>query len=158
MNGPGRIASINVSQGGVPKRPIPRARVGPLGLEGDKQRNLKFHGGPQRALCLYSAEWIAGLVAEGHRVVAGALGENVTVEGLDLGPLGPGARLRLGATVRIEVTSYAAPCRQIAPCFSDGDSGRLDPDESPHRARLYAKVLEAGEVAVGDAVILEEAT
>jgi len=37
-----------VSQGGVPKRPVPEARVGAAGLAGDAQR-WKHHGGPQRA-------------------------------------------------------------------------------------------------------------
>jgi MOSC domain-containing protein YiiM len=104
----GRIVQLNVSQGGVPKRPIPRGRVGPLGLEGDRQRDRKHHGGPERALSLFSFETIERLRAEGHPIEPGAVGENLTLGGIDFRSLGPGARLRLGATVLIEVTRVPA--------------------------------------------------
>ena len=35
----GRIVQINVSPGGVPKRPVPRARATRSGIEGDAQRD-----------------------------------------------------------------------------------------------------------------------
>ncbi len=49
----GRIVQLNTSPGGVPKLPVPEAEVTPSGMAGDRQRNLRFHGGPRRALCLY---------------------------------------------------------------------------------------------------------
>src|SRR5687767_2906146 len=52
----GRVVSIHRSDGGVPKLAIPAARITAAGIEGDRQRNLKHHGGPDRALCLYSLE------------------------------------------------------------------------------------------------------
>ncbi|PYM54959.1 MAG: MOSC domain-containing protein, partial [Candidatus Rokuibacteriota bacterium] len=52
----GRIAQVNVSPGGVPKRPVPEARVTPLGIEGDGHRDRERHGGPERALCLFALE------------------------------------------------------------------------------------------------------
>ncbi len=58
--GNGRVVQINVSDGGVPKRPIERGRVGPLGLAGDGHRDRRHHGGPDRALCLLSLEVIGG--------------------------------------------------------------------------------------------------
>jgi MOSC domain-containing protein YiiM len=54
----GRLVSINLSNGGVPKRPVPECRVTESGLEGDRQRDLHFHGGPNRAVCLYPLERI----------------------------------------------------------------------------------------------------
>lgn len=42
------VHQINVSDGGVPKRPVWEAKVNERGLDGDRQRNLKFHGGPDR--------------------------------------------------------------------------------------------------------------
>ncbi|MEA2676516.1 MAG: hypothetical protein QOJ81_657, partial [Chloroflexota bacterium] len=41
----GRVVQVNVSGGGVPKRPVERAWVGPLGLEGDAHRENTVHGG-----------------------------------------------------------------------------------------------------------------
>ncbi|HVY63005.1 MAG TPA: MOSC domain-containing protein [Planctomycetota bacterium] len=151
MRPAGKIASLNVSRGGVPKRPVKGARIGTLGLEGDAQKHTRIHGGPDRAVCIYSAEGIAWLNAEGHAVVPGALGENVTTEGVDLAALAPGSRLRLGGAVVLEVASYASPCNQIAACFADR---RVHPIEPKERSRLYARVIEGGEVKVGDEVVV----
>ena len=50
--GQARVARINTSPGGVPKRPVESARVGRLGLEGDAHTDRTVHGGPFRAVCL----------------------------------------------------------------------------------------------------------
>ena len=52
----GRVVQINVSPGGAPKLPVPSARVTTDGLEGDGHRDLEHHGGPERALCLFSLD------------------------------------------------------------------------------------------------------
>ena len=43
------VVHIQVSQGGVPKRPVPRAVVGPLGIEGDAVAHPQVHGGTEPA-------------------------------------------------------------------------------------------------------------
>src|SRR4051812_40141539 len=93
----GRIASLNRSNGGVPKAAVTEARITAIGMDGDRQNNLKHHGGPDRALCLYSMDLIEALQAEGHPIVPGATGENVTVRQLDWRAVRPGARLQIGA-------------------------------------------------------------
>jgi len=60
----GRIVQLSVSAGGVPKRAVEQARVTRLGLEGDAHQNEKHHGGPERAVCLFSLEAIRALAAE----------------------------------------------------------------------------------------------
>ena len=50
------IFQINRSDGGVPKGPIREGQVTSLGLEGDRHNDTVHHGGPERALCLYSDE------------------------------------------------------------------------------------------------------
>jgi MOSC domain-containing protein YiiM len=65
------VNQINVSDGGVPKLPVWEAKVGERGLDGDRQRNLKVHGGPDRAVCLYSLELIEQLQKEGHPIDSG---------------------------------------------------------------------------------------
>lgn len=77
------IFQLNMSAGGVPKTAVRRATVTELGLSGDKQLDLKHHGGPMRALCLYSLERILALQADGHPIFPGSIGENITVAGLD---------------------------------------------------------------------------
>jgi len=146
----GRIVQLSVSNGGVPKHSVDSVRVTPLGLEGDAHRDREHHGGPDRAVCLFAMEAIRDLQAEGHPLVPGALGENVTLEGLDWSEVQPGTRLRLGDEVLLEVTRYTTPCFNIRPAFRDGDYSLVSQKRHPGRSRVYARVLETGTLRRGD--------
>ena len=148
------VLSLNVSQGGVTKLPIAEAHVGVAGMSGDCQRNLKYHGGPDRALCLFALEVIEALAAEGHPIGIGTTGENVTLAGLDWGEMTPGTRLRLGAAVLVEVTDYTKPCRTIQHSFTGRRSGRISQKTHPGWSRVYARVVAEGVVRAGDPVVL----
>ncbi|NUO40146.1 MAG: MOSC domain-containing protein [Gemmatimonadaceae bacterium] len=149
----GRVTGLQRSAGGVPKLPVERAMVGAGGMEGDRQANRRFHGGPDRALCLYAQERLDALAAAGHPVERGTLGENVTIAGLPWEEVRPGARLRLGG-VEVEVTGYAAPCSKISFGFADGGSSRVGQRSNPGWSRVYVRILSAGELTVGDPVTL----
>lgn len=149
----GLVVGLQRSAGGVPKLPVDRAMVRPAGMEGDRQRDRRFHGGPDRALCLYSQERLDALLADGHSIERGALGENVTILGLPWGEVRTGARLRIGG-VDVEVTGFAAPCRNIAGAFLDGEFKRVGQKVNPGWSRVYVRVLNEGEIAVGDPVTL----
>jgi MOSC domain-containing protein YiiM len=148
------IFQISTSGGGVPKQGKPEAELTLSGLVGDAQRHTKFHGGPDRALCIYSLERILSLQEQRHPVFPGALGENLTIKGLDWELLYPGARLSLGEQVLIEITSYTTPCQHIAPYFTFGDPDRVSQQSHPGWSRLYAKVISPGRLRVGDRVEL----
>ena len=150
----GRIFQLNCSQGGVPKLTVREALLTPTGLDGDWQRDRRYHGGPERALCLYSLERILELQAEGHPIFPGSAGENVTVAGLDWSLLKPGAKLSLGEEVVIEISSFTTPCKTIAGSFLEGGFGRILQKEHPGDARLYARVLRTGRLAVSQTVSL----
>ena len=150
----GRIVQINVSPGGVPKLPVPAARVSELGLEGDLHRDMEHHGGPERALCIFAMEQIRVLRAEGHDVSPGAIGENLTVEGLDWERVTPGSRLELGAGVLLEVTRYTSPCFNIKKSFADGDISRVSQKSHPGSSRVYARIIREGMIRQGDTVRL----
>ncbi|HEY3097727.1 MAG TPA: MOSC domain-containing protein [Methylomirabilota bacterium] len=150
----GRIVQLSVSNGGVPKRAVPTARITPLGLEGDAHRDHEHHGGPERAVCLFAMEAIRELQAEGHPLVPGALGENVTLEGLDWSAVQPGARLQLGEEVVVEVTRYTTPCFNIRPAFRGGDYSLVSQKRHPGRSRVYARVIATGTLRSGDPVRL----
>lgn len=152
MNGVGWIAQLSVSNGGVPKRAVPTAHVTTLGLAGDAHRNLEHHGGPERAVCLFAIEAIRALQAEGHPVVPGALGENVTLEGIDWAAVQPGARLKLGDDVVLEITRFTTPCFNIAPAFRNRDYSLVSQKRHPGRSRVYARVLMTGTLREGDPV------
>lgn len=152
----GRIASVNVSPGGVPKRPVPRAWIGRLGLDTDAHSEPEpAHGGADQAVCIYTAASIARVAADGHRAFPGAFGENLTLEGIELGDLRAGDRLAIGADgVVLELTAHAAPCQTIAHWFVERRIARISPKTNPADARWYARVIVEGAVRVGDRVEL----
>lgn len=150
----GSVAQLNVSDGGVPKRPIASAEVGHRGVAGDRQASRQHHGRPMQALCLWSADVIAALQGEGHPIGAGSAGENVTLAGIDWAALRPGALLRIG-DVLAEVSAWATPCSKNAAWFTDRDFARIDHSVHPGWSRAYAWVREPGTVRQGDAVIVE---
>ena len=150
----GSIFQLNVSDGGVPKLAVREAVLTPEGLTGDRQRDLRYHGGPGRALCLFALERILELQAEGHPIFPGSTGENLTVVGLDWSGLAPGARLGLGEEALIEITGYTAPCKNIAASFARGDFKRISQKVHPGHSRLYARVLRPGRLGVGQSVTL----
>lgn len=150
----GQIVQINISNGGVPKHAVPEVLVTATGLEGDRQANLKYHGGPNRAVCLWSAEILKSLQEEGHPIQPGDAGENVTIAGLPWHSLVPGTCLQVGDTLKLEITDYAAPCRQIGAWFKDRRYSRISQKHFPGSSRLYARVLLPGRIQVGSSVVL----
>jgi MOSC domain-containing protein YiiM len=152
------VHQINVSDGGVPKHPVFETNISKDGLEGDRQRNLKVHGGPDRAVCLFSVELIERMQDEGHTIDAGSSGENLTLAGIEWKSLEPGATLKIGPDVQLEVTSYCAPCEWNARWFRDGDITRISQRTNPGWSRLYARVLQPGMVRPGDEVVIAKAT
>lgn len=148
------LYQINISNGGVPKLPVPEARITRRGVDGDRQRSRDIHGGPDRAVCLFSLEVIEALQAEGHAVTPGSCGENLTLAGVEWSTLKPGDRLRVGA-VRLEITSYTAPCEHNARWFRNQDYHRISQRKYPGWSRVYARVLAEGVVRTGDAVTIE---
>jgi MOSC domain-containing protein YiiM len=149
------LHQISVSDGGVPKLPVPEARITVTGVAGDRQRNLEVHGGVDRAICLFSLEVIEALQAEGHSIKPGSSGENLTIAGLEWAGLKPGDRLWIGDAVRLEIVKYTEPCRFNAQWFQDGDFNRINQKKHPGWSRLYARVLAEGAVRPGDAVTVE---
>ena len=152
----GRIFQINISPGGVPKIATPRAEVSEQGVTGDRQTNLQFHGGPDRALCLYSLERILQLQAEGHPTFPGAFGENIVISGFDWEKIQPGQCYQLGGQVLVEITRYTNPCNSLIPYFKDGQYGRISQAQYPGWSRVYARVLAGGTLLPGDIIMQVE--
>ena len=148
----GVIQNINISDGGVPKHSISHAVVNELGIEGDGHSNTKSHGGPMRALCLFSSELQEALNAEGHTIAPGDLGENITISGLDWNIVTPGRRFQLGS-VSIEITEYTAPCYKIGAYFKDEDFTRIDQEKNPGWSRVYARIVDSGELSLNENVV-----
>jgi MOSC domain-containing protein YiiM len=151
----GILRRINVNpRGGVPKGAVPSAVISADGVAGDRQRNRRFHGGPARAVSLFSKEVIDRLAAEGHPIAPGSTGENLTLAGLPWDAIGVGDRLLIAGRALLEVTSFATPCKTIAGSFLAGKSVRISQKLHPGESRLYARVIAPGEVREGDPVLL----
>lgn len=150
----GSVAQLNVSDGGVPKLPVDAAEVTVRGVVGDRQDERKHHGRPLQALCLWSADVIADLQAEGHPIAPGLAGENVTVAGIDWSAVRPGVQLQIGS-VLAEVSAWATPCAKNAGWFTDRYFNRMDHDRHPGSSRAYAWVRRPGTIRTGDPVIVE---
>ena len=149
----GTLHSINISDGGVPKTPQASVRIRTAGVEGDRQRDLRYHGGPDRAVSLYSLDLIHALQAEGHPIQPGSIGENLTLAGLEWASLGPGDRVEVGE-ILLEITKPAHPCEKIADSFSDREFSRVSQKIHPGWSRYYTRVLREGSVSVGDPVVV----
>ena len=152
----GVVVSVNIAAGGVPKHPIPGARVRRIGLDGDSHTlPPRVNDGPDQAVCLYAVEAIERVRADGHQGFPGAYGENVTLAGLDWAGLRTGDRARIGeAGPLLELTHFASPCQKQTKWFLDERIGRISPRAYPEDARWYASVVEEGSVAPGDPVNL----
>jgi len=150
----GALVSINVSNGGVPKKGVAGAQVSRLGLVGDAQADTKGHGGPDRAVCVYCLKRIRELQEEGHPIDVGTTGENLTLKQIDWNLVVPGARLRVGEQVLLEVVSFTAPCKTIKGSFVDGKFKRISQKLHPGWSRVYARVLSEGQVRSGDPVLV----
>ena len=149
------LYQINSSEGGVPKTPVAEAWVSVKGVKGDTHRNRVVHGGPDRALCLFSLEILRALQQEGHTIYPGSAGENLTLSGLDWNQIKPGDQMKIGEDVLIELTSYCDPCRHNARWFIGEDFHRISQQQHPGWSRLYARVLTEGQVRQGDRVWVE---
>ncbi len=149
----GKVFSINCSPGGVPKLPVPEALVTRSGVFGDDHNDRKHHGGPDRAVCLYSVERITALQHEGHPIGTGTAGENLTITGLDWDLVVPGSVIEVGDAL-LEVTDYTTPCRTIRDSFIDEKFMRISQKHHPGWSRVYARVVRDGVVRTGDQVSL----
>ena len=108
----GAILQVNVSLGGLPKRPIAEGLITPLGIRGDLHAHPAIHGGPRKAILLIASEIVDDLAARGYPVFYGALGENLTTRGLPIRDLRIGDQIRAGAAL-LEITEPRGPCSAL---------------------------------------------
>ncbi len=122
----GRLISVNVGlprevdtgrrvvETAIWKAPVEgRVKVRHDNLEGDRQADLTVHGGPDKAVYAYAIEetrlWEEEL---GRDLGAGAFGENLTTEGVDVSGAVLGERWRIGTTL-LEVVQPRLPCFKL---------------------------------------------
>ena len=157
----GSILQINISPGGIPKRAIPEAIVTPEGIRGDSWAHPDIHGGPDKALLLVTSEGIDELVAQGFALYPGAMGENLTTQGLDRRQMRIGQRYRAGEIV-LELTKLRTPCATLdvyGPAIKQAiyDAQINAGDASTPRWGLsgfYTRVVRGGLLRTRDIIVL----
>lgn len=136
---------------GIFKRPADGpVRVEMDGLHGDHIGSVKYHGGPDQAVYLYSAQDYAWWSEQLERDLPyGIFGENLTVS--DLGPNPPrvGDRWQIG-DVLLEISAPRIPCLTLAQRMDDPQF--VKKFAQANRGGCYARVLNTGVVQTGDEV------
>jgi MOSC domain-containing protein YiiM len=160
----GILKQINRSTGGLPKRAVHGpVMLSGVSVEGDRCRNLIYHGGPKKAVLMASAELIDELAARGFPVCYGAIGETLTVSGLDPHMWRSGQRYRIGHEAVIELTTLRTPCANLdvyGPAIkyelydAQCKAGNIASPLWAHGG-IYARVIRPGMIQAGDAVELE---
>lgn len=144
----GKVIAICTSPArGTQKQQVPAARFTvEWGIEGDA------HGGNwHRQVSLLSADKIAAFNARGANVQPGAFGENLVVEGFDFRALPVGTLLRCG-DVLLEMTQIGKECHSHCEIYK-----RMGECIMPTQG-VFAKVLEPGEIRVGDEMEIQPRT
>lgn len=139
---------------GIFKEPVSeRVRVRSLNLDGDRQADLTVHGGVDKAVYVYPFEhydyWRSEL--PDTELTFGIFGENFTVTGLKEEELNIGDRFKIGS-VELMVTQPRLPCYKLGIRF--GRSDMVKRFLASRRSGFYFRVLQEGEVGVGDTLEL----
>lgn len=121
------------------------------GVEGDCRGRVKPGGRGRRQVTLMErADWDAALAEIGRDIPWQERRANLLIEDFDL-PQIPGTRLRIG-TVLLQITMECDPCHRMD-AIADGLRAALTPD---WRGGVCARVIEGGNIRVGDNIRIEE--
>jgi MOSC domain-containing protein YiiM len=157
-----KVMSINVGQPrkviwqgrevetSIFKNPVEgNVKISKLNLEGDKQADLRVHGGVDKAVYAYPFEhyqfWKSELPELSFPL--GAFGENLTIEGLNEDKVSIGDIFQLG-TAKLMAIQPRLPCYKLGAKFQ-----RLDMIKrflESKRTGIYFRVIEEGEIGQGD--------
>jgi len=164
-----RVLSVNVGRArelpgqseltAIDKQPVTdRVRVGEYGVEGDEVGDKLDHGGTYQAVYAFAQEdldlWAERL---DQRVPHGFFGENLTTSGIDVNEALVGETWRIG-TVLLEVVSVRIPCSTFKLWLGKhgyDDTQWVKRFTAEGRPGPYLRVLEPGELAAGDPIVVE---
>ncbi len=152
----GRVAPLGPR--GVSSAYVKHAIDGPvavtaMGLVGDEQADLTVHGGPDKAVYGYAAAhyaaWANDFPRHGTDFVAGAMGENLTIDGMSEADLCVGDLHRIGSAT-LQLCQPRQPCFKFALRFEDPSLPKAMVRNG--RSGWYYRVVETGIIAPGQAV------
>jgi len=138
---------------GICKKPVDGPRLlTRQGFEGDGVGDLKYHGGSDKAVCVYSIDhypWWERLL--GITLPQAAFGENLSVEGMREEDVCIGDIYRIGTT-EVQVSQPRQPCKTLAARYGREDFVKQVVDSG--RTGFYFKVINEGRVQAGDEITL----
>ena len=154
----GRTAPLGPDE--VPSAFVKTARQGPvavmrLGLDGDEQADLSVHGGPEKAVYAYAAQhypqWAQQFPELAAHFTGGAMGENLTVSGLEESAICVGDVHQAGSAL-LQVCQPRQPCFK----FDLRHNNKFLPKAMVKNgfAGWYYRVLRVGQLQAGDALTL----
>lgn len=140
---------------GIFKTPVTEARyLSSVNFAGDEQADLKYHGGPDKAVCVYPYERYAYWEEKlGITLALGAFGENITTEGMLEDEICIGDRFRMGGTM-VQVSQPRQPCFKLG--VKHGLPELPLAIQHTGYTGYYFRVLQEGEVRPGDQLELVE--
>jgi len=141
----GKVVAISISkQKGIPKENIPNALlIKEHGIEGD------IHAGNwHRQVSFLAIESIEKMRKSGlPKLRPGAFAENITTKFMVLPEFEIGSKLRIGNNSLLEITQIGKECHSRCAIYQTvGDC--VMPREG-----IFAKVIEGGNISVGDEII-----
>ena len=165
----GRLLSLNVARASavaiegravmtaIAKRAVEGARpLGTLGIEGDEQADLGAHGGPSKAVYAYPSEhypfWQtvraqAGVAGWDEPLAPGALGENLTIAGVDESQVFIGDVLRFQRCA-LAVSEPRIPCFKLNAALGFAHAAKLMLQSA--WCGWYLAVREPGTIGAGE--------
>jgi MOSC domain-containing protein YiiM len=129
--------------------------LGVEGLAGDQQANRRVHGGPDKAVCVYSldhAAWWRETLSEPDWG-AGAVGENFSVAGQTEPSVCLGDVFEVGSAL-LQVSQPRSPCQTLARRWQRPDLPKRVVRTG--RSGWYLRVLREGRVEAGQPLTLIE--
>jgi MOSC domain-containing protein YiiM len=138
---------------GIFKEPVAgRVALRRLNLDGDRQADLRVHGGPDKAVYAYPSEFYELWSRERPELELGpgTFGENLTTEGLLDGDVSVGDRFRVGSA-ELVVTQPRLPCFKLG--IRMGRDAFVTEFLERGLLGFYLAVVVEGEVAAGDPIV-----
>lgn len=145
----GQIVTTSIFKDSV----IERVKLGKMNLDGDKQSDLKVHGGIEKAVYSYPMEHYDYWKKQYPEIDMpwGMFGENLTTEGLIEDSVYIGDQYQIGSS-KLIVTQPRIPCYKLGIKFGQMDIVKRF--MTGVRPGIYFKVLQEGEVGSGDNIEL----
>ncbi|MBK7683618.1 MAG: MOSC domain-containing protein [Bacteroidetes bacterium] len=111
-----------------------------------------------RQVHLIHSELFDELAQKDFVVVPGAMGENITTQGIDLLNLPKNTILKIGTSAAIQITGLRNPCSQLESIKKGLMNAVLDKDDQGNlirKAGIMGIVLQGGDVFVGDEILIQ---